>query len=350
MTSESPYSHPQDAVRHSYPLAVTDRGFATALALFTRTLPYALARFGILLAVSLASIVWYAVTFVGGAWLGLHVHTLAGWVWVFTGFSLGGYLWWTLVRYALYLLKAGHVAVLTELITHGQIGSGAEGMLAYGKRVVTERFGQVNAMFALDVLVHGIVTAFNRTLTWVTDMLPIPGLQGIVGVVTAIVRAATTFIDEAIFSYSLARGDDDAFRSARDGLIYYAQNSRTVLKTGVWMVVIDKAASFAVWFVMLAPAYVITWLLPSSVAGVGGFFSFVVAALFAWNVRAAFVEPLLLTWMLLEFHVAVREQPIDLVWDERLSAASAKFVELKTKITGERAHEPAVRPGLPVSA
>ncbi len=200
MSSESPYSHPQHAVRHSYPLAVTDSGFATALALFTRTLPYALARFGILLAVSLASIAWYAVTFGGGAWLGLHVHTLAGWVWVFTGFSLGGYFWWTLVRYALYLLKAGHVAVLTELITHGQIGSGAEGMLAYGKRVVTERFGQVNAMFALDVLVHGIVTAFNRTLTWVTNLLPIPGLQGIVGVVTAIVRAATTFIDEAIFS------------------------------------------------------------------------------------------------------------------------------------------------------
>jgi hypothetical protein len=40
--------------------------------------------------------------------------------------------------------------------------------------------------------------------------------------------------------------------------------------------------------------------------------------------------------VMIKFHVCVREQPIDLVWDERLSSASTKFVELKNKVTGER--------------
>ena len=58
-----------------------------------------------------------------------------------------GFFWGTILRYVLHLLSCGHVAVLTELITRGQVGNGSESMLAYGRRVVTERFGQVNALF-----------------------------------------------------------------------------------------------------------------------------------------------------------------------------------------------------------
>jgi len=347
----SSYSHPDRPVRHSYPLAVRDAGLGTAISLFMRTLPYALVRFGILVAVSVITIIWYVLTFGGAALLGGKVHPFLGYGWLFTGLGVYGYLWWTFVRYGLYLLKAGHVAVLTELITRGEIGAGNDGMFAYGKRVVTERFGQVNAMFALDMLVHGIVRAFNRTLNWIANLLPIPGLRGITGIVTAIVHAATTFIDETMLSYSLARGDSDNFRSSRDGLIYYAQNSKEVLKTGVWVVILDKVATFITWLVMLAPGFVLAWILPGSIAGAGSLAAFFIAGLFAWNLRAAFLEPLFLTMVMIKFHVCVHEQPIDLVWDERLSSASGKFVELKNKITGERRPastplaDPALSPG-----
>jgi hypothetical protein len=330
------YSHPDRPVRHSYPLAVQDAGLGTAISLFMRTLPYALVRFGILVAVSVITIIWYVLTFGGAALLGGKVHPFLGYGWLFTGLGVYGYIWWTVVRYGLYLLKAGHVAVLTELITRGEVGAGHEGMFAYGRRVVTERFGQVNAMFALDMLIHGIVRAFNRTLNWVANLLPIPGLSSITAVVTAIVRAATTYIDETMLSYSLARGDSDTFRSSRDGLIYYAQNSKEVLKTGVWVVIIDKVATFITWLVMLAPGFVLAWILPGSIAGAGSLAAFFIAGLFAWNLRAAFLEPLFLTMVMIKFHVCVRDQPIDLVWDERLSSASGKFVELKSKIAGER--------------
>jgi hypothetical protein len=59
--------------------------------------------------------------------------------------------------------------VLTELVTRGQIGNGAEGMFAYGKRIVTERFAQTNVLFAMDLLVEGVVRAFNaRSTGWPT--------------------------------------------------------------------------------------------------------------------------------------------------------------------------------------
>ena len=129
----------------------------------------------------------------------------------------------------------------------GQIANGSIGMFEYGRRVVTERFGQVNLLFALDLLIRGVVRAFNRTLDWIAHLLPIPGLQSIVGIVNAIVRAATTYIDETIFSYNLARGDDNAWRSSKDALIYYAQNSKEILKTAIYVVVLDKVLTAVVW-------------------------------------------------------------------------------------------------------
>ena len=330
--TDSQYSHPTQPVRHSYPLAIQNSDLSTAISLLLRTLPYAGARFFVLFTTSLVTAVWWVISFGGMMFLSAKIHGIAGLLW-FLGWAFAyGYLWKTLVRYFLYLLKAGHIAVLTELITKDSIGNGNEGMFEYGKRVVSERFGQMNAMFALDLLVAGIVAAFNRTLNWIAGLLPVPGMRDIAGIVNAIVRSATTFIDETILSYSLARGDSDAFRSARDGLIYYAQNSKEVLKTGIWIVVLDKVATFFTWIVMFIPAILIGTILPDSIKGAGILFTAVLSAMFAWAVRGAFLQPLFLTMIMIKFHVCVKGQPIEPQWDAQLSQVSGKFVELKNKI------------------
>jgi hypothetical protein len=329
--SAGSYSHPDDPVRHSYPLAVEQAGFGTAFPLLMRTMPYAIVRFGILLLFSVATIVWFLLTFGVGGWLGAKVHPWIGLGWWIAGFGVYGWAWWFVVRYALYLIQAGHIAVLTELVTTGSIGNGSEGMFQYGKRIVTERFGQVNLLFALDLLIRGVVHAFNRTLNFVAGLIPIPGLQSVVGIVNAIVRAATTYIDETIFSYNLARGDENAWRSSKDALIYYGQNAKEILKTAVWVVVLDKVLTAVVWIVMLAPAFLLLAVLPASVAPGGFVAGLVIAALFASNVRQAFLKPIFLVMVMTKFHVLVRNQPINLEWDQRLTSVSKKFREIKDK-------------------
>ncbi len=335
MNAERPsYSQPDAPVRHAYPLAIDQAGFGTAVSLVSRTLPYALVRFGILVGFTLVTVLWFAATFGLAALLGGAVHPWMGVGALIVGLGGYGYAWFFVVRYGLYLLQAGHVAVLTELVTSGEIAAGGEGMFAYGKRIVTERFGQVNALFALDLLIKGVVAAFNRTLNFVTGLLPIPGLQSVMGVVNAIVRAATSYIDETIFSYNLARGDDNTWRSSKDALIYYAQNSMEILKTAVWVVVLDKVLTVVIWGVMLAPAFLMLALLPES-AKPGGFIGgLIIAALLASNVRQAFLKPVFLVMVMTKFHVLVRNQPINLEWDQRLSSVSRKFGEIKDRAVG----------------
>ena len=322
------YSHPDEPVRHSYPLAVKDAGLGTAFGLFRKTLPYALVRFGILLAFSVGTIVYMSITFGGGAWLGSKVGFL-GVGWIIAGLGLYGYLWWFVVRYTLYLIKAGHIAVLTELIAHGKCGAGEEGMFRYGKNVVTKNFGQVNVLFALDLLISGVVKTFNRTLDFASSLLPIPGLSNVMAIVNAILRAATTYIDETLFSYSIARGDQNRWRSSRDGLIYYCQNPKEILKTAVWIVVLSKVLSFVIWILFLGPAFGIAAMLPESIAAAGWIAAFVIAALFAWNVQNAFLHPLFLIMVMIKFHVSVQGSEINTTWDDRLSSLSNKFNKIK---------------------
>jgi hypothetical protein len=318
-------------VRHAYPLAVRDHGLATAISLLMQSLPYALARFGILLGCAVACIVWIVVAFGGAAWLGNHIASAFGFVWLLLCLGGAGFFWGTILRYLLHLIACGHVAVLTELITRGQVGNGSEPMLAYGKRVVTERFGQVNALYALNLMVRGILATFHRTLDWVGEILPIPGLEGLANLVNVILRAATRYLDKVILSYNLARGDQDPWVGAREGMVYYAQNAMPILKTAVWIVILERALTVLLWLLLLAPAATITWMLPRAVHEQAGIVTILVAALLAGPLRAAFLKPLFLIMMMVRFHALIENQPINQEWDARLAVISDKFRDLGTK-------------------
>jgi hypothetical protein len=101
--SASPESQP-------YPLAVRDSTLASAFGLLLQSLPYALARFGILLAASFVRVFWIVITFGGAAWLGAHIAQAFGWVW-FIGCASAALDLVDALRYALYLIECGHVAV-----------------------------------------------------------------------------------------------------------------------------------------------------------------------------------------------------------------------------------------------
>jgi hypothetical protein len=327
-TSESPvYHHPDQPVRHSYPLAIREAGLGVSFNLLMKTLPYMLARFGILVAVSIITLIWISVTIGGTAFLGQKIHPWVGYAWLGTGLGVYGYVWRTIVRYFLYLLKCGHIAVLTELITHDRINNQGLGMFAYGKKVVTERFKEVNVLFLIDALIAGVVGAFNRTLNFVGGLLPIPGVQNLTKAIGAVLHAATTYIDETIFSYNLARGDTNPWRSGRDGLVYYCQNAKGVLKTAVGCVLLDYLLTAIVWGVMFLPAFLLAKVAPF-LAG----WTLFAALLFAWNFRAAVLKPLFLTMIMTKFHVSAQGQAIDETWDARLTSVSGKFAEIKQGI------------------
>lgn len=319
------------AVPHDYPLAVRDSGVFSATGLLIRSLPYALARFAVLFTFSVACIVWVTITMGGAAVAGRFVAPVFGVAWFVLCVAAAGWLWGAVLRYALHLIECGHVAVLTELIVHGRVGNGNESMFAYGKRIVTEKFGQVNVLFAMNLLVRGVVNAIHRTIEGIGHLLPIPGLEAIGNLVTAILRAATRYMDKVLFSYNLACGDPNPWRSAQQGLVYYAQDATPLLKQAVWIVVLEHVLSVLLWLGLLVPAALVTAMLPHSVRNLGGLATIGIAALFALSARGAFLKPLFLIMVAVRFHALIEHQPINQEWVARLDQVSTKFRDLGQK-------------------
>ncbi len=318
---------PPASVRHAYPLAVRSAGFWAAVGLMLQSLPYALMRFGVLMVCSIVAVIWFVVMIGGAGWLADHIAGVFGVVWFIALALCGGALWGGIMRYALHLIECGHVAVLTELITKGQVANGQESMFAYGRRIVTERFAQANVLYGLHALVRGVVDSFHRTLDWVSELLPIPGLESVANLISIVLRGATRYIDKVIFSYNLARGDADPWTSSREGLVYYAQNARPVLTTAMWSVVLERVASVVLWIVLLIPAALITLALPHSMRESGGLATVLIAALLAGPIRAAFIKPVFLIMMMVRFHASAEGQPINQHWDAELASVSAQFRE-----------------------
>jgi len=327
-----------------YPLAVRDSGLFAATALLMRSLPYALARFAVLLSFCVASIVWIVVTIGGSVWAGTHIAGAFGFAW-FAGCALvAGWFWTAILRYMLHLIECGHVAVLTELIVHGKVGNGTQSMFAYGKRIVTEKFGQVNVLFAMNLLVRGVVNAVHNTIQGIGNMLPIPGIESVANLVTAVLRAATRYMDKVIFSYNLATGTANPWQGARDGLVYYAQNAKPVLKQSVWIVVLEHVLSALLWLALLVPAAAFTAMLPPSVREMGGIVTVLIAILLAFAARGAFLKPVFLIMVMVRFHVLVENETLNQDWVARLDQLSQKFRDLGHKAAGYAQAPPSETP------
>lgn len=265
------------------------------------------------------------------------------------GFALVAGTIFFLREYLLYIVKAGHVAVLVELIDGRAIPQG-QTQISFASGLVRERFIETNVLFAVDQLIKGVLAAILGLLQGIAALLPIPALQNLVGIVRAFLRIAIGLMDEVILGYLFRTRSVNLWASAETALVLYAQNYKVLLKNAAWLTLISYALAFVVFLIMLAPAAALVWLIPNA-WGAGGF---VFALLFAWAVKAALIEPFAIAAMMDVYFRVIEGQDPDPAWNERIGQVSRKFRDLRERAAnwaGGRAPPPAsgfTAPGGPV--
>lgn len=311
-----------------------DFSIGRSLSIMARTWPFIALRLLVYFGITVA----YVVATGAGAGVGYgvgHVSSdpdgpasFAIWGGIF-GFGLTGLAVYWLREYILYVLKAGHVAVMVHLID-GQAVPGGQGQIAYARQVVAQRFAEANILFVVDQLVKGAIRAVTGLVGGIAAFLPIPGLDGLVRFLNAVVRMSLTYVDEIILGYNIRIDSASPFETARQGVVLYAQNGRTMVKNAVWLTVITWIVAFAVFLFMLAPAGALLYVMPGQLGG----WAFVFAVVFAWAVKAALIEPFAIASLMQVYFKAIEGQVPDPVWDRRLAEVSAKFRELKDRALG----------------
>ena len=260
------------------------------------------------------------------------------------GFALTAGTIFFLREYILYIVKAGHIAVLVELIEGRDIPQG-QGQITYATEMVRQNFAETNVLFGVDLLIRGVLGAILGLIQGIATFLPIPGLQNVLGLVRAFLRVAIGLMDEVILGYLFRSRTPNPWQGAQTALVLYAQNYKVMLKNAAWLTIIMYVLAFVVFLLMLAPAAALVWFIPNA-WGAGGF---VFAILFAWAVKAALIEPFAIAAMMEVYFKVIEGQTPDPAWDERIGQVSRKFRELREKaanwVGGGRA-----APGAPFTA
>jgi len=245
------------------------------------------------------------------------------------GFGIVGAVLYFLREYTLYLVKAGHIAVMVELLEGRDLPQG-KGQIAYAQSIVKERFAEASVLFAVDQLAKGVIRAITGLVEGIASLLPIPAVQNIMGAVRAFLKVAVGLIDEVILAHGMRTRAENPFASAREALVLYGQNAKPMLVSAVGITIVSYLLAFVVFLVMLAPAAAVVYLIPGGWSAGG----FVFAILFAWAVKVALIEPFAVACLLQAFFTVTEGQTPNPDWIAKLEGVSAKFKALGEKAAG----------------
>jgi len=301
-----------------------------ALGLMVKTAPFIVFRlivyFGIAVAYVLVTGIGAGIGWGVGAFGGPDFHAATTFWGGAIGFVVTAGAIYLAREYLLYLVKAGHLAVMVELLEGGSVPEGRS-QIDYAIAMVKERFVETNVLFAVQQVVRGVLAAITGIIQGIATILPIPGLEQFVGLIKAFLRIAVGMIDQVILAYAFKTRATNPWASAQTAVVLYAQNYRIMLKNAAWLTIITYGLAFVVFLVMLAPAGAIVWLIPGGWSAGG----FIFAIVFAWAVKAALIEPFAIACMMQVYFRVIEGQQPDPEWDARITAVSRKFAEMKDK-------------------
>ena len=245
------------------------------------------------------------------------------------GFGLISAVLYWVREYILYLVKAGHIAVMVELLDGRAIPNG-RGQIDYAQAMVRERFAEASVLFAIDQLVKGVVGAITGTVQAIGSFLPVPGIDTVLKFVNSVVRVSLTYVDELILGYMFRLRTENPYATGRDGLVLFAQNYWSFVKNAISVTLVMYVMTLIIFIVVLAPALALAAILPGAWTAWG----IIIAAIFAFSFKAAFLEPLAIACLMQVYFKKIEGQVPDPVWDGRLQQLSRKFQELKEKALG----------------
>ncbi|AMM84050.1 hypothetical protein [Martelella sp. AD-3] len=244
------------------------------------------------------------------------------------GFALTAGVIFFMREYLLYVVKAGHIAVMVEALDGRSLPRG-QSQIAYARTIVADHFGQTSVLFGIDQLVKGVLRVVTGLLEGILTLVPIPGLNNIAGLIRGYLKIAVGLLDEVILAHAFRHRSDNPWASAREALVLYGQNAKPMMINAAWVTLFVYGLSFIAFLLMLAPAAAVVYLIPGAWSAGG----FIFAILFAWAIKAALIEPFAIACLLQAFFKVTDGQQPNPAWEAKLDGASEKFRKMGQQAT-----------------
>ena len=307
--------------------------FGRSTKIFLKTLPYIAIRTVIGIVFAIITLIYFA--FIGG------LFALAGWLnstvafyVVFFIFLLTSGILLAAIRFArkylLYLVSAGHIAVIAHIIKHDET---PDSQISYGREIVQEEFKEMSALFVLDQLIKSVLNQFNRAVMSFANLIDfVPTLENIVNFLRRVLTLAGNHLDEAIIAHIFMEEEKGKWTAARDGLVLYAKVWKSILASAMILIVGVYVAQFAYIFLFGGVAVLVVsraaWWLALMVLGV------VVA--FGMVIQFGVANPYMKTVLITTFLIESEDETPDSDTMDFIEEKSSKFKEIVENAADEK--------------
>lgn len=295
-----------------------------ALRIVSQTMPYVMYRAGIYGAACLGGVVYLGLLGIVGLVFS------AGAFWLLLALSLGlvGVLGWgRLIRmYFSYLIEAGHVALITEIVAQDQAPR-AISQPEWAKDRVTRYFRDANVLALIDQFVKGIVRTINRRLVDVSMVVPIPASKGAVNLV---VDYSLGYMDDVVLAHAFKTQNENVFDAAKEAIVLYCQLWKDLLKDAVAVAVLGIGFAIVAAVLWMVPLGIVASILPET-WGTMKLALFLMAVLLGISTKWILFDPVARASTLLAFLEASDQVTPNADWQARLESESDAFRELKRK-------------------
>lgn len=241
------------------------------------------------------------------------------------GFSIVSGILYYMREYLLYMVKAGHIAVILKHLDGEKIPQG-KGQISYAQAIVKERFKEASVLFTVDQMIKGVVKFITALFEGIMRFLPfLP--QPIVKFVSAVVKNSMTYVDEIILAYNIKNEIDNPWEGSKQAVVLYAQNYKKFLKNAVFVTIIS--------WVLTLLVILLTWGPIAGMLKMGnydlGYMPFVIAVVASISIKAALIDPFAMTALMQAFFKVTDGQEPNPEWEAKLDKGSKKFREMKDK-------------------
>ena len=307
--------------------------FRKATQVYRKTWPYVLLQLGIGALFAFLGVLYFGLAlwlayrfFWGGGGASLLIVAVV----MIVAFAVFAFVWRLIQRYILYMVKAGHIAVIATIVETDTV---PENQIRYGVEQVSENFLSASGLWVVDEVIDAVLRQLSRSVARFQQMIPVPLPRNIRILFTLLERSITMavkYLDNAILAYIFVDDAENTWRSARDGVVLYGKTWKLVLGSTMAIVFGMYILAFVL-ATLLAPVSAALDVLPTTIEAM----SWLLVGGIVAVVHTGIVKPWVKTVVITTFLVEQRDHVPDSETMEWIEERSDRFADLMEKAENE---------------
>lgn len=234
-----------------------------------------------------------------------------------------------ITEFFFYRLRAGHIALITEIIAEGKFPAGISQM-KWARGRVLHYFNGPGMLSEVRQALQKTLRSVNARLFDSTAVLPVPGIEGNIKFAQQAVYASQSYVEESIIAYAFRMRNTNVYQSVKTGIVLYCQCWKVILGNSVTLTLLSYTFALVATVLFLVPLGMLALHADPS-RTIFKFVLFSSGVFLGFAAKWTIFDPFACAATTLSFLEETDLLTPNPLWEEKIEGVTQEFKDLKQK-------------------